>query len=109
MNFRRDRANMARLARDGLRWISQNPYCTARDGLAQTGRQLATSDFVKIITKPTLVSSKFAHSKVGSKRKRFVRRAWGWHDSRTVPVQRLAEWSDGEKVNGIAISPDWKL
>jgi hypothetical protein len=24
------------------------------------------------------------------------------YDSRTIPVQRLAEWSDGEKVNGIA-------
>jgi hypothetical protein len=24
------------------------------------------------------------------------------YDSRAVPVQRLAEWSDGEKVNGIA-------
>lgn len=65
--FTAGRANMARSARDDLRWISQNPCCTARDGLALTGRQLATPSFVKIITKSFFLSSKFRDSKLAGR------------------------------------------
>ncbi len=59
-------ANMAQSPPEDLRWRSQN-RSTSRDGLAQTGRQLAASDFVKNITKSNPLSIKFRHAWVGAK------------------------------------------
>ncbi len=57
---------MAQSPPTDLRCLSQN-RSASQNGLAQTGRQLATADIVKNITKSTLPSSKFRHAKVGAR------------------------------------------